>query len=1220
MSNHIKFFSVFRFEFSYHWRQVSTWLLFAGLFVFGFLILRSVTLAGDTRLNAPSTIIFFTVFGSVIWMIAGGAVAGDAATRDLHTRMHPLTFTAPFSKRSYLGSRLLAAITVNAFLLLALFAGFLLSLYGPGARTQFMGPFRASSFLSAYGLIAVPTVIVTTVIQFSVSSWSGRAIGGYIASMMIILFSQFGGATVLYFLEWRVLGKLLDLAGTTLVAQMEGWTPIEKNTRLIVHETQWMASRLFWLAVSAAAYMFAYYRFHLKHISEAAAGTKRLTGKQNRIQAARLSPPENFHQLHPHAEYRINTEAQSVPPQYTFFTRIQQVLVIAKSSFGMIAKSWFGLSIVAVLAIGTGLFATEYMEWLGVPLRARTVEVLKILAPPLNSFTTQWIILPLLIIFYAGELLWRERDLATNELTDTAPVPEWVMFAGKFIGLALIIGLWMVMLMMSGLINQLVMNYHQFELLLYVKVLFGIQLTNYLLFAMLVFVIHVLINQKYIAHLAAICAYGLMMFASMLGFNHHLLVYASDPGWLYSDMRGFAPGFEPWAWFKIYWIGWAAVLAALASLFWVRSKEQAIILRFRMAKQRFHTTSLWLALSLTLVLSSGGYIFYNTNVLNKYWDKQSLNNLRAGYEKKYGAFEHIPQPVIVSTSLQVELYPGTKSADINGQYKLANHTGQPIDSIHISTLPGMPVESMKISALNTSVLPDRDLGYYIYVLHQPLEPGDSVELQFTIRLRPTGFSNDGYSTSIVPNGTHLSNDVMPAIGFQADRMLSNKADRELAGLPARDTRRSLYDLAARQDKRHAQLMHFEAVVGTSAGQVAVAPGDLIGSWEKGGRRYFRYSTNAPIINEYAFFSARYAVREERWMPVAARPLKDTKDAVIQQPVSIQIYYHPGHAENIDRMIKSAKASLSFYTTTFGPYPYHQFRVLERPGSGRGMHAESMTIDYEEGYSLMNPTKDGLDLPYHIMAHEMAHQWWGLGLAPAAVEGAGLLVESFATYSAMQVVEDSLGYEHLLRYLSQMRLEYEVPRSKAAPPLLRSNNAFMHYRKGPFALFALRNYIGRDNVNKAMRALIDGYPPGGPLVTTLDFYHEIKKVTPDSLHYLVHDLFAANTFWELKTEKATAVKTKAGHWEVTLNVVARKFVVDEQGVETEMPMNDLVEIGVFDTKAPGEQLSKSLYLDKHRIKTGKQVIKISVGSKPARTGIDPHNLLIDVNTNDNTIDI
>ncbi|HEY0111173.1 MAG TPA: hypothetical protein VGB67_16155, partial [Fibrella sp.] len=281
------------------------------------------------------------------------------------------------------------------------------------------------------------------------------------------------------------------------------------------------------------------------------------------------------------------------------------------------------------------------------------------------------------------------------------------------------------------------------------------------------------------------------------------------------------------------------------------------------------------------------------------------------------------------------------------------------------------------------------------------------------------------------------------------------------------------------------------------------------------------------------------------------------------------------------------------------------------------HAEPMTIDFQEGYSLMNPRPQGLDLPYHIMAHEVAHQWWGFFLSPAAVEGAGLLVESLATYSAMQVVEETLGYEHLLRYLSQMRLEYEVPRSRAAPPLLRANNAFMNYRKGPFALFALRNYIGKDRVNNALRQMLRNYTPSPPLPTTLDFYRELQAVTPDSLHYLVHDLFAANTFWELKTERTTAKQTKAGTWQVTLEVETRKLTVDSVGIERNIPMNDWIEIGVYAPRTEGEPSAKVLYLQKHRIGSGRQTITVTVPGKPARAGIDPQNLLIDLDPENNS---
>jgi aminopeptidase N len=266
---------------------------------------------------------------------------------------------------------------------------------------------------------------------------------------------------------------------------------------------------------------------------------------------------------------------------------------------------------------------------------------------------------------------------------------------------------------------------------------------------------------------------------------------------------------------------------------------------------------------------------------------------------------------------------------------------------------------------------------------------------------------------------------------------------------------------------------------------------------------------------------------------------------------------------------------------------------------------------------MNPAPGGLDLPFHIMAHEVAHQWWGFQLTPAAVEGSGLLVESLATYSAMQVVEETLGYEHLLQYLSQMRQEYEVPRSRAAPPLLQANNAFMNYRKGPFALFALRNYIGKDRVNDALRQMLHNYTTGPALPTTLDFYKELQAVTADTLHYLVHDLFAANTFWELETKAATAKQTEAGTWQVILEVETRKVTVDNIGIETDVPMHDWLEIGVYGPRTENRSPSKVLYLQKHRIVSGKQTFILHVPEKPARAGIDPNHLMIDLEMEDNT---
>jgi aminopeptidase N len=174
-----------------------------------------------------------------------------------------------------------------------------------------------------------------------------------------------------------------------------------------------------------------------------------------------------------------------------------------------------------------------------------------------------------------------------------------------------------------------------------------------------------------------------------------------------------------------------------------------------------------------------------------------------------------------------------------------------------------------------------------------------------------------------------------------------------------------------------------------------------------------------------------------------------------------------------------------------------------------------------------------------------------------------------------------------------------------------------YRKGPFALFALREYMGEDRVNLAFRRLLETHRSGAPpLPTSLDLYRELQAVTPDSLQYLLHDLFAANTLWELETERATAEQTDAGTWQVTLRVQARKVTVDPAGVETEVPMDEWIEVGVFAPTGEGAEFGETLYLQKHRIRSGEQTIAVTVPREPADAGIDPFHLLIELERFDN----
>ena len=182
------------------------------------------------------------------------------------------------------------------------------------------------------------------------------------------------------------------------------------------------------------------------------------------------------------------------------------------------------------MALGSVFFSTEWFLFLEViPLVPRTDEVIKFYTPGL-SFQTIWVIIPLLIVFYAGELIWQERDDGVSEIFDTAPVPEWSLFLGKCLGLGLVVVVWMAFFMAAAMLIQVYLGYLRFDFGLYVKALFGFQLADYLLFALLVLVVHAVVNQKYLGYCLALTAYGCIVFAGTLGIEHKLLIYSSDTG------------------------------------------------------------------------------------------------------------------------------------------------------------------------------------------------------------------------------------------------------------------------------------------------------------------------------------------------------------------------------------------------------------------------------------------------------------------------------------------------------------------------------------------------------------------------------------------------------------------------------------------------------------------------------------------------------------------
>lgn len=1234
----MKFLEIFRFELAYQVSRIWTWLFFAALLGFSFLMTRDGSLAealyDDFFLNSPFAIAKTTVAGSLIWLLVTAVLAGDAAGRDVSTGMHSLFYTVPIRKAEYLGGRFLAAFVLNAWILLAVQAGILLGVYLPGVDAALIGPFRPAAYLTAYGFLALPNALVATAVQFGMATRTGRPMAAYLGSVLIFFMSYIVG--LFLFLQGRQdLANLLDPIGVHFILSELShlWTPTEKSWRLISLEGTVLTNRLLWIGVALATMALTYLRFRFAHRNERT-WWKRWIHRRD--------------QHTPKLENVTITANEPIPlPQtvtshgrrtFGFVMHVRQTFAIAWASFRTIATSWAGLAMLVAIPLLTVLVIIDQMEANGVPLLPTTLRVVSELTTTLSSEQSRWVIIPLLVVFFVGELVWREREAGLGEINDAMPGSEWAPFIGKFLGLGLMLTVFMALLTTAGILAQTMLGFHNYEISLYLKILFGLQLPEYLLFALLALAVHVVVNQKYIGHLVTIIVYVVIALAPMFGVEHNLLIYGAGPSWSYTEMQGFGASLGPWLWFKLYWAAWTLLLAVVARLLWARGREKGFSTRLRMARSRFtRATALTMIMAFVLILTLGGYIFYNTNVLNEYLTEADIEERSAAYELRYGRYAKIPQPEVTGTNLRIEIYPRQLAVDIHGSYHLVNHSTVAIDSIHVATVPGIETGTITFNRKVSLAVADQHLNHRIYVPEHALQPGDSLQLAFEVNVEPHGFRENGVDDAVAANGSFFNvQRWVPAIGYQQDRELIRVTDRRKYGLPERPLIASLHDVEARKD-RSAGIV-FDAVIGTDEDQVAVAPGALLRTWTgssqpskdavasvaqsaasssrvpadgQPGRRYFHYTTDGPIGNEWTIFSANYAVHEARWSP--KRNEGSPVDSA--QQVAIRIFHDPRHTAHLDGMVRSIRASLGYYTEHFGAYQYHQINVVERPGNGTGMHAEPGMITHAEGFSHWNPNDDpnSLDLPYAVVAHEMAHQWT---VPYATVEGAPVMSESVAWYYGMKVMEHARGLDHLKRLLRFMRQPYPYPPIRHGEPLLRGLDPYLSYRRGPFALYAISEYIGEAQVNRALRNMLEEHrAQEAPLATTLDLYGELKAVTPDSLHYLLHDLFEVNTYWELGTTRASAKQTRADNWEVTLDLQARKVVMDSAGVETEVAMDDWIEVGAV-ASTSDEAQKKPLYFQKHHIRSGKQTIVLNVPAKPGRAGVDPRQLLIDLETDNN----
>ena len=1268
---------MFRHIVAFEWRyQVRSPVFWVGSLIFFLLAFFAITSdnvqigsLGNVHKNAPFAVMQMLSLMGVFSVFVTVAMVANSVVRDDETNFAPLIRSTSIGKASYIGGRFVGA-SAAAFIVLAMVPlGMWFGTLMPWVDFEKLGPSMPGDYLFGLFAFELPTLLTTAAIFFAMATLTRSMMWSNVCAVgLMVLFFASRSATR-NDPVWEHVAAILDPFGfCPLAYATKYWTTFERNTFLPALDGVLLTNRLLWTAIAIAVFSIAYRRFGFEASFEGEVDAAQAEQQDKPVKLTRAQKAARRHQAelvalgeqNPAglremlaAETRRTSSALPDVPPATAATQRAQLWELAKADMAYVFRSpaYYVLIVIGLVLAALNLsFGGEILGSPSYPVTRLMVEALE------GNFALLSIILA---VFYAGELVWRDRDRRMHEIIDATGAPDWTHLVPKIVAIAAVLVSSTVIGALAGVAFQAIHGYFRFEIPAYVAWFIWPMTFQAVMLAVLAVFVQVLVPHKYIGWAVMLVYIVVSGVLNVLGFEHNLYSYGSMPQLPLSDMNGMARFWVGQAWFQLYWAAFAAILLVTSHALWRRGTTVALLPRLRQAGRHLRGgAGVTLAVAVLAWLATGAWIFYNTNVLNRYVTQPEHDKLMADVEKTLLPYESVPQPRVTDVALDVELYPRAARAITHGNYTLVNRGTQPIPLLHLQWAENLRLDSVALPGATIQTDYPR-LHYRIYKLATPLQPGEQRTLGFTTTLEQRGFANGRPLTQVVPNGSFMNNlDIAPSIGFARIGLLEDRAKRRKYGLPPELRPPALGDepsLRINELSHDSDWVTADITVTTDGDQIPIAPGRTVSDTglvaDRNARHTVHFKSDAPINQFFSIQSGRYDVAQRTWKAPAAgdQPAHD---------VALAVYYAPGHEFNVERMMKAMEESLALFSREFSPYQFRQARIVEFPAYATFAQSFANTIPFSEGIGFVqHPKPDGIDVATYVTAHEMGHQWWGHQLVPADQQGASMLVETFAQYSALLVMEQHYGKDQVRRFLKYELDRYLRSRGGQVLDELPLNRVedqdYIYYRKGSVAMYWAKEALGEKVVNRAMQRLLAQFAlKGPPYANTNDFLKLLREEAGPQNDALITDLFEKITLLDLKASDANVRMLPDGKYEVKVNIDARKFYADGAGQETEATMDEMVDVGVFDRKPgdPGFGPSNVLYLQPTRIQRDAAALggakapaprhghwvspffdpavaeaaaamagrplSLVVDSRPGWVGIDPYNKRIDRNTDDN----
>jgi ABC-type transport system involved in multi-copper enzyme maturation permease subunit len=1192
------FWEFLRFEWKYWLRgwMIYIFLAIVALLFFGAATSDQIQIGGafgPVHRNAPYAIQRSYAIASILCALMVAAFIDGAATRDFTTGSRELVFSKPIRRWGYLLGRFFGGMTASLIPMLGVSLGIVVAGLMPWIDVEDWGKESWLAHVRGFLMFALPNTLFFAAVVFAIATTTRSTLLSYLGLLAVLVLYAIA-QSYLGDLRNQKLATLLDPLGIAAFGvETRYWTVDEKNTQSLGWTESLVLNRALWGTVSLAIMAIGGSLFSFADRSKSKR-RQQLDGEATAASAtfghaAAISIPKVAAESHGLAWWLQCFGNQFLVDSKAIFRSTTFLVLAAISLLNTLPALWLDLG----GRYGVSSFPVTYMQ----------VEKIE---GSLNFF-----LLAMLTVF-AGWLIWRDRDAKMHEMIGSTAAPQTARLLAHLASLLALVAAIYLLAIFSSVLSQASRGYHRYQWGVYFQLLFGNTFWSISFLAVLAIACHALAPNKYLGYAIFIAAAIVLSVGwSALGIDSLLFRFGETPRVVYSEFYGVQPFVSGWLGFSLYWTLFCSLLLWFAAMIVHRGVPASLKERLRRGWRSMPASMMvWGLVSLAGWLGLGGYLGYQTMVLNKIIPADAFEKSQAEYEKSYKKNEKHPAPRIESVKYQIDLDPPTRNMVMKADRILHNRTGGSIDTIFVTFDPRLKHE-VKIER-GAMVMEDKKLGFSQWKIEPPMEAGERLKMDSTTATAHRGIENQVSDLQFQPNGTFFNNELVPSIGYQVDREISDPKARKKQKLEgmlewpelSRENREACFHHYLGEP---ADWVDVETVISTTKDQIAVAPGSLIEQWTEGDRAFFRYKLDHPSMNFYSFISAKYDVLREK-----------------QGEVDVEVYYHPEHAWNIERMAQAVKDSIAYCGQQFGPFRHKQARIVEFPRVASFAQAFPGTMPYSESIGFIDDLRDPekIDVVYYVVAHEMAHQWWAHQVVGARMQGATLLSETLAQYTALMLMERRYGKGMMrvfLKYELDAYLEARGSSRREEKPLLRvePSQGYIHYNKGSVVLYALKELMGENRINTALKELVDAFAyKDPPYPTSLELVDRLKKHAPQELHGWIDDQFGKIVLYENRLIDAKVVKLPDGKYEVTGKATFRKVEADGKGAETQVKLADWIEIGVIDKPKGDAEEGEVSKFERIFVDGSEATFRLVVDEEPYQVAVDPRCLLIDRVPGDN----